>query len=241
MGIVDKLIKRFLHQGIIVSKAKISASVYHIQISSESIKSVDFTPSHFLRLGVGIDNKNASLKDKVRSYSVWNIDKINGTMDLAIATHSNGIGAKWVENCEAGMEVSFTWKTGKFIQDNSSDSYLMIGDLSALSHLYIINRHLPIEKQVESLLYSQNIEELYPDLNGEYPFDFYQMEQNPIEQIKQKITEIIPSMEGLKMIYIAGDSRLCIALSKYLRQKLNWNTQQLKIKPFWNPEKKGLE
>jgi len=241
MSFVDNLIKRFLNTGVIEYKARLSASAYHIRLHSESLKSIDFTPGHFIRLGVGVGNNEASLKDKVRSYSVWNLDKTNGTMDLAIATHSNGIGAKWVENCEVGMEVSFTWKTGKFIQDNSADSYLMIGDLSALSHLYIINRHLPAEKQVESLLYSQNIEELYPDLNGEYPFNFYQMEQNPIERIKQKISEIIPSMKGLKMIYIAGDSRLCIALSKYLRQEMNWDTKQLKIKPFWNPEKKGLE
>lgn len=241
MGIVDKLIKRFLHQGIIVSKAKISASAYHIQISSESIKSVDFTPGYFLRLGVGIDNKDASIKDKVRSYSVWNIDKINGTLDLAIATHSNGIGAKWVENCTVGMKVSFTWKTGKFIQDNSSDSYLMIGDLSALSHLYIINRHLPKEKQVESVLYNESVEELYEDLDGETPFSFFQMAPNPVDNIKQKIVEILPSMRGTKMIYIAGDSRLCIALSQYFRNELNWNTKQLKIKPFWNPDKKGLE
>lgn len=241
MGIVDKLIKRFLHQGVIVSKAKISASAYHIQISSESIKSVEFIPGHFLRLGVGIDNKDTSIKDKVRSYSVWNIDKNNGTMDLAIATHSNGIGAKWVESCTIGMRVPFTWKTGKFIQDNSCDSYLMIGDLSALSHLYIINRHLPKEKQVESILYNESIEELYEDIDGTTPFSFYQMASNPVDNIKQKIAGILPSMQGTKMIYIAGDSRLCIALNNHLRNELNWNTKQLKIKPFWNPAKKGLE
>nr|WP_197482116.1 SIP domain-containing protein [Polaribacter atrinae] len=48
-------------------------------------------------------------------------------------------------------------------------------------------------------------------------------------------------MKGIKMVYIAGDSRVCIALNQYFRKELNWNTKQIKTKPFWNPDKKGLE
>lgn len=117
----------------------------------------------------------------------------------------------------------------------------MIGDLSALSHLYMINRNLSKDKQVSSLIYSENINDLYVDINGENPFDFYEIKTNNSDEIISKIQAIIPKLKGDKMVYIAGDSRICIKLNHYFKNELNWNTKQIKIKPFWNPDKKGLE
>jgi NADPH-dependent ferric siderophore reductase len=241
MGLIDKFAKRFLEKGTLVSKLKISDSAYHIRLLSNSVKFVDLIPGHFIRLGVGFDDDSISLKDKVRSYSVWKINKDNGTIDIAIATHSNGIGAEWVKKSNVGMDVFFAWKKGTFVIDNSADSYLMIGDLSALSHLYIIKRHFTDEKQVESIVYSGFKEDLYSDVDGLFPFSFYEFPQNPYGQIKTMIPQIVSKMKGRKMVYIAGDSRLCVALNQYFRKELNWEPNQIKTKPFWNPEKKGLE
>ena len=241
MGILDNLVKRFGEQGTIEQKIKLSEAVYHIRIQSESIKKAEFIPGYFLRLGIGIGLNDRSFKDKVRSYSVWNIDKANGTMDLAIATHSNGVGADWIKHCKTGLAITFVWKKGKFILDENADSYLMIGDLSALSHLYIINRSIAKAKQVESILYSQNKNDLYADIDGTTPFNFYELPQNPTEEIIAKVKEIVPNMTGRKMVYIGGDSRVCVALNQYFRNELNWESKQIKTKPFWNPNKKGLE
>lgn len=241
MGIVESIIKKVLQKGIIIQKTKLSESVYKIRIKSEYVSTLDFIAGSFLRLGVGIGKDEISLKDKVRSYSIWDIDKKNKTIDLAIATHSQGIGAEWVETCEINTTVHFKWKKGNFLIDDTADSYLMIGDLSALSHFYIIKRHLSSEKQVESIIYSPNRNDLYADIDGTKPFEFYDMEQNPYEEIKIKLQPLISKMHGQKMVYLAGDSRLCIGLNKYFRKELNWETKQIKTKPFWNPDKKGLE
>ena len=192
-------------------------------------------------LAIGINEEKLSLKDKVRSYSIWNIDKNTGCIDLAIATHSTGIGAEWAKHCKEGELVYFKWKKGKFLIDDTADSYLMIGDLSALSHLYVLHRHLPKNKETTSILYSQNKRELFPDINGTIPFDFYEMPQNPHEEIINKVRQIVPKMTGSKMVYIGGDSRICVALNQYFRKELNWVTKHVKTKPFWNPDKKGLE
>lgn len=241
MRIIENLIKRVLPKGIIVQKTKLSPSVYKLRIKSQDLKSLDYTPGYFLRLGVGIGKEEISFKDKVRSYSIWNIDKEKEIMDLAIATHSNGIGAKWAEVCETGETIHFKFKKGKFLLDKTADSYLMIGDLSALSHLYAINRNLPEEKQVESLIYSQNINELFADIDGSNPFTFYEMPQNPYEDIITNLPKLLSKMQGVKMVYLAGDSRICLALNKHFRKELNWIPRQIKTKPFWNPTKKGLE
>ncbi|GAA0880112.1 hypothetical protein GCM10009119_30820 [Algoriphagus jejuensis] len=241
MGLIENLVKKVLEKGTIEEKIQLSESVYRLRIKSEYIKHVEFVPGHFLRLGVGIGQDETSLKDKVRSYSVWDLDRKDGILDLAIATHSGGVGARWVESCEAGDQVHFRWKKGNFLLDTSADSYLMIGDLSALSHFHVLKRNLPKGKQVQSLIYSPKVEELFADVDGTKPFDFYQMPENPIKEIKAKLKGLVSGMQGRKMVYLAGDSRVCVALNSYFRQEPNWETKQIKTKPFWNPGKKGLE
>ena len=242
MGLLENILKKMvLENAIIVKKEQISHSVYKIRIKSERIKKEAFAPGYFLRLGIGIGNDDLDFKDKVRSYSVWNINQEEGYLDLAIATESKGIGAQWITTCKEGDVVYFKWKKGNFLVDNTADSYLMIGDLSALSHLYILNRHLAETKQIHSLVYSQKPSDFFEDIDGTRPLNSYCLEQNSISEILDLIKEITPKMKGNKMVYIAGDSRVCIALNKYFKNDLNWSTKQIKTKPFWNPEKKGLE
>ena len=241
MGVVKNILKQLLKQTTIVEKKKLSDAAYRIKLKGGHIKNAEFTPGYFLRVGVGLQESDLSLHDSIRSYSVWDIDQREGTLDMAVATHSKGSGADWSEQCKVGETVFFNWKKGKFILDNTADSYLFIGDLSALSHLYIITRNLPQNKQVESVLYSQDARDFFPDVNGERPFNMYQMPENPTVQVIGKIKEIVPNMKGEKMVYIAGDSRLCLSLTQYFRKELGWKTTQIKTKPFWNPDKKGLE
>jgi len=241
MAILEQLIKKILTRGVIIAKEKISERAYKIQIHSEAVQHFDFIPGCFIRLGVGIGQEVSSTKDRVRSYSIWDINKAKNTFSLAIATASGGIGAKWVEGCSVGDTVYYKTKKGTFTIDDSADSYLMIGDLSALSHLYVINRYLPKNKQVKSLIYAANVAELYADIDQQYPFDFYHIEAANTKQLLAQVDQIMPSLNGVSRVYIAGDSRDCIALNTYFRKGLQYNPKRIKTKPFWNPTKKGLE
>lgn len=242
MSIIENIIKKVvLDEAIIVEKEQLSPSVYRIRLEGKSIKNMAFEPGYFIRLGLGIGNDDLSMKDKIRSYSIWDIDSNKGTLDVAIATKSKGVGAQWVVDCKVGEKVHFKLKKGRFILDNSADSYLMIGDLSALSHLYIIKRGLAINKEVQSLIYSESIQDVFKDVDDSIPLDFYNLPPNSINDIITIVKKLVPKMKGEKMVYIAGDSRVCIALNQYFRKEMNWETKHIKTKPFWNPEKKGLE
>ncbi|MGD1839751.1 MAG: siderophore-interacting protein [Thermonemataceae bacterium] len=241
MNILENIVKRVLDKGTVEQKIKLNDSVYKIQIKSEDISKIDFYAGSFLRLAVGVGKEATSLRDKMRSYTIWDIDKTNRTLDLAIATHGKGIGTKWVENCEIGDIIFFKLKKGKFLTDSSADSYLMIGDLSSLSHYYIIKRDLPKEKQIESIIYSQDINDFFVDVDGANPFECFEMEQNPYDKIIGKLQTIVPKLKGKSIVYLAGDSRICVALNKYFRKELNWDAKRIKTKPFWNPDKTGLE
>lgn len=172
MAILEAFMKRLLNKATVVYKAKLSPAVYHIRISSEPIKKATFVSGYFLRVAVGLDNEELSTKDKTRSYSVWDIDPQKGTIDLAIATDGNGPGAQWAPQCQVGDALYFAWHKGKFLVDNTADSYLMIGDLSALAQLYEIRRNLGGNKTVKSIIYHHNTGHLFADIDGTTPFTF---------------------------------------------------------------------
>lgn len=240
MALLETIMKKIMDKGQITSKTRLTDSVYKIDITSDAIKTMDFMAGYFIRLGIGIGTNTNSKKDMVRSYSIWDINKDTNTISLAIATDSNGIGAQWVKNCNVGDTVYYKTKKGTFTLDTSADSYLMIGDLSALSHLYIINRSLE-NKPVESIIYNNTLSDLFEDVDGTKPFNFYKLEENAIDSILEKVKEQLPNLKGKKMVYIAGDSRVCVAINHYFRKELHWDSKQIKTKPFWNPEKTGLE
>ena len=241
MGIIESLLKLRLQPAEIVYKAPLSPSAFHIRLKSDRLKYDGFVPGYFLRLGVGMDDDTQGIRDKVRSYTAWDYDAGQGTVDIAVAIHSQGVGAHWAQRCQVGDQVFFTWHKCKLVVDDAADSYLMIGDLSALAHLYKIRRHLSENKQAQGIFYSQNKTDLFKDIDGSKPFSLHEMSENPIEALKEKIDAALPAMSGKRMVYLAGDSQVCVALNHYFRKELKWDTRQIKTKPFWNPNKKGLD
>lgn len=242
MSFIESIIKSVvLNEAVITEKVKLSEAAYKIRLENETIGKINFIPGSFLRMGLGIGNDELSLKDKMRSYSIWDINKEKSYLDVTIATHSNGIGSQWIKKCQVGQKIYFRNKKGNFLADDTADNYMMVGDLSALSHLYMIRRNIGLDKHVESIVYSQDEQDLFPDIDGSHPFNFYQLPKNPTEELIAMVSEKVSKFKGRKMVYIAGDSRVCVALNRFFRQELLWETKQIKTKPFWNPDKKGLE
>lgn len=241
MGIADGILKLVLNKAEIVYKSRLSASVIHIRIRGGSIATASFIPGYFLRIAIGVDNNSLAFRDKVRSYTVWNMDRENWTIDLAVVIHGKGPGSEWAERCKVGDTVLYAWHKGNFILDESADSYLMIGDLSALAHLYEINRNLSKTKTANGIMYSSDKRDLFPDIDGSEPFSFYELPPNDEQTLIRLVKQAVNEMTGKKIVYIGGDSRVCIAVTRYFRKELGWENSQIKTKPFWNPLKKGLE
>jgi NADPH-dependent ferric siderophore reductase len=240
MGILESLATRILNKAEITLKVKLSPTVWHIRLKSGSIAKADYVPGNFLRVLAG-KGKDMPIREKVRSYSVWNIDRDNGSIDMAVCIHSDGPGSAWAKECKVGDTAYFAWNKGNFIVDDTADTYIFIGDLSALGHLYEIYRNLPKEKSILSLIYNHHKADFFNDVDGKRPFDFYELPENPGKELISMLAKLIRMASGKTMAYIGGDSRVCVTLTQYLRDELNWHRSQIKTKPFWNPEKKGLE
>jgi NADPH-dependent ferric siderophore reductase len=240
MSLIENIAKLFTLNATVIYKEKLNENVYHIKICGDDLKSLDYVSGQHLRMLVGM-GKNTNFKDKVRTYSIWNYDKQQQTIDLAVCSHSSGIGAKWIKDLQINDKIYFSRPKGNFIIDNTGDFYLFIGDISTLGHLYEIRRQLSETKIVKSLIYSDNPNDFFEDLDNNVKFNFKTIKTNPTEQIKADIKEFATKTSGKGIVYIGGDGRVCIELNKYFRNELKWDTKRIKTKPFWHPEKTGLE
>ena len=240
MGLIENIITSVFKKGIVIHKSRISKTVYHIRIQSDSLKNIGYVPGDFLRVFVGKGKTDLSIKEKIRSYSVWSLDSQKCELDMAVTTLGNGPGAQWAIECNEGDITYFLWHRGKFKIDSSADDYVFIGDLSALSTLYEFNRNL-IGKMIYIIIYSQDRDDFFVDIDGKAPFAFNYLPDNPSAEIVVKLKHLQPKLKEHTIIYVAGDSRVCVAVTQFLRREWNWDSRRIKAKPYWNPEKTGLE
>ncbi|MDV6168496.1 FAD-binding oxidoreductase [Flavobacterium sp. DG1-102-2] len=239
MSILQSIIYKMSHTAVVIHKEKITHSTYHIRIKLKTDSFKNYIPGQHLRIIVGLVD-NSSLSNMVRTYSVWRYDELRNEADIAICIFSNGQGAKWVQTLEKGDTIYFRGPEGKFTINPDADNHLFYGDISSLAHLYELNRNTGISKKASGIIYSSAKTHYFDDLSSKRNFGFLEAPENPADDI---ITEIswngIP--KGNTTVYIAGETAFCVALHNYFKKEHGFLPKQIKTKPFWHPNKKGLE
>jgi len=239
MGIINSIIDITSSKGTIIYKQQITPKTWHLKLKVNSADFKNYIPGQHLRILVGRYN-NASLSDMVRTYSVWHYDEFQQIADLAVCTFSEGSGARWVHQAAVGDTVLYGGPKGRFTIDKGADNYLLLGDVSALSHLYELRRNAGHNKNITGIVYADRKEHVFPDINNAAFFGYLQKETTIVETVISEIVwNNIPKENTL--VYIAGETAFCTALNNYFRKVQGWPSKQIKTKPFWHPDKKGLE
>lgn len=241
MSLIDNIAKMVLNKATLLEKRKIADETYHLILIGDDLKKMNYKPGEQIKILVGVD-KSMPINDKTRTYSVWNYEPEQGIVDLAVSTFSSGPGARWVKELHESDTVYFSSPKGRFTIDNTADYYLMIGDVSALAHLYEINRHIAPDKKVYGLIFSEVENDFYADFTGDKPFAYFTEDRlNMIDRAIKFIQPIIEKEQGKGMVYVGGEAGLCLHLNQYFKHTLGWSSRQIKTKPFWHPHKTGLE
>ena len=239
MSIIQTIINKTFNSAVVINKEKITPSTYHVRIKINGDSFKNYIPGQQLRILVGLDNI-VSLNNLVRTYSIWHYDEFRNEADLAICTFSNGQGAKWVQSLERGNIIYFRGPEGKFTINPDADNHLFFGDISSLAHLYELNRHTGLGKTASGIVYSSLKTDYFDDIYPKRNFGFLAASKNVTDDIIAEITwNGIP--KGNTTVYIAGETAFCVALHNYFKKEHNFSAKQIKTKPFWHPEKKGLE
>lgn len=241
MNLIDTAARTFLRRARVLSRRPIARQVEHLTIGGPELEGLPFVPGQHLRVRVAHGGA-AAFGGMVRTYSIWNYEPASGTIDLAICTHSNGPGARWVRRLEAGDEILFSGPKGKFTVEDFAGVQLMIGDVSSLAHLYQIRRGLGPHRSVHGIIFLEGSQESFADLDGSQPFEFVRLKGDPVLSLMRRIAtteSLLNSTPGL--VYLGGEGRICIRLQSYFRDALGWPRRQVKAKPFWLPGRKGMD
>lgn len=240
MGIIDKLAKSIATRAKAVEKTKVAEHTLKLSIKLEKANAFSYRPQDFLRIFVGADTQGP-LRDRVRSYSIWNFDDQTQIIDLAVCTFSDGPGAQWIKNVKIGDDVYFMKHPSNLIVPDDAADAVMIGDITALGHLYGLRRFYRNPDRVTGMIVGQNPADFFSDIDGKLPFTFITAPSQPYHTIIPAIEEALPRPSNSTTIYVAGDGEMCQLLFKHLKNQLGWSGKQVRVKPFWMHGKKGLE
>lgn len=227
--------KTNIQSGIVLEKQQIAEHTFHIKVQSAEFALMKYIAGFTTNIFLG--NPYYEKDCEYRKYSFWNYDPIHQVADFAICTFSQGKGAGWIQTLQQGDTIYFQSPRGKLLIDNSEIQYLLIGDITSLSHLYEIYRNLSVSKNVFSFIYAQQQADIFPDLDQSYPFDYHII--NPIlsDEILNSIIKIVPDRVENTIAYIFGHPETCIKVHNYLKTERNISIQNLRTKPFWKTDK----
>ena len=240
MGIIDKLAKSIATHAKVINKTKVAEHTFRLSIQLQGPHAFSYRPQDFLRILVGMDQQ-APLRDRVRSYSIWNFDTLTQTLDLAVCTFSNGPGANWINSVNIGDDVYFMKHSSNLIINNDTDDAVMIGDISALGHLYGLRRFYRNQDRVSGYIFGKDQADFFSDIDGHSPFRFITAAPQQYQTIISTVAAALPRPTNNTIIYVAGDGEMCKWLYKHLKNQLGWSNKQIRVKPFWIQGKKGLE
>lgn len=211
--------KSDIFTGTVLLKTKIAACTYHLKIQSSDFQQENMAEFFF-------SNPYYDPQSKVLQYAFWNYEPVYHIADFAVDTFSEE-AARWIETVQKGDTVFFRQNPDEPLTDQTGEHYFLIGDSASLSRLYEINRMLSVSKTVSSLIYAEQEEDLFPDLDHSFPLNFFI--SNPIrsEEIIEHIRNHFPGNAKNTIAYILGNASVTETVSRYIRK--NFSSGILKI------------
>ena len=206
---------------------RVAAHTYHVQLVGEALRHLAYVPGYTVDVQVG------GASAPYRKYSVWNYETEAGQLDLAICTFSGGVGAQWVPGLRVGTLVRLRPPRGRLTLLDGYDTYYLLGDATALAHLYELRRHLQPGQRAVGGIYLHAEADLYADLDGGYPLPHCVVAPHQPTQVVAHVRALLPSTPGRDVAYITGEPATCVALTRLLREQWGLSPRQVRTKPFW--------
>ncbi|MCP1996079.1 FAD-binding oxidoreductase [Flavobacterium sp. HSC-61S13] len=223
-----------IYSGVILQKRQIALHTYHIKIQSAYFSRIKYQAG--LAIEVFLSNPYYDSGSVARTYSFWNYEPVYNTVDLAINTFSNGRGSRWVKSVQLGDVIFFKPPSAQIPLDETADEYLLIGDVTALSHLYEIHRAIAVSKRVSSLVFSANSADFFADIDNSFPLTSIIVNSLKPELIVEHIPQCFSQQTPNAIAYIFGDSKTTSLLENYLKQHPSFNLRKIHVQNFWGKE-----
>ncbi len=178
-------------------------------------------------------------KPYIRTYTVRNIDRVNGILDVEFVLHGDtGPASAWAGNASVGDYLGIGLKKSGKTQEKS-DCYLFAGDETAIPAISAMLEVLPAETigfaflEVETeadkfhIRTDSAIEIRWLIRNG-IPPEQSQLILNAVKKI------VLPNpMLRSRYIWIAGEDQMVKVMRRYAAEELELNREELHATVYW--------
>ncbi|GIG86435.1 siderophore-interacting protein [Plantactinospora endophytica] len=213
-----------------------------VRVTGDRLRTVPWLPGQHVRVNVTPPRDWLRRPgDARRSYSVWELDRDRGSLDLCVLDHGDGPGAAWARNARPGQPISLSRPEGRLTLRESA-YHLFVGDETAAVPFAAMLRALPARTPAYGVLVTDR-----PDGEVPLPADrrlpwVHRGDADPADgsTLLRAVRALdLPDQPGVA--YLAGEARTCQAVRDHLVRDRGWARRQVVVKPFWAPGRRGLD
>lgn len=175
------------------------------------------------------------LKPIVRTYTHRGIDLGTNEIWIDFVAHGDeGPASAWAIGAKAGDPLGVMMKAGKKELYPVADSYLLVGDATAIPVLGAILEALPPTAKGIAII-EVNSEEDEQKLDTKADIDIIWL-HNPHPQDGSELADHVKKQElpeGSKFAYVAAEFSSVKEVRNYLRKEQKWNREELYAYSYW--------
>lgn len=240
------VVDRVLSRATVTEVVPVTPRMRRIRLEPADMDRLSWQPGQQIRVlmddPLSLNTLLGGLRDLLRTYSIFDLDRGSGWFDLCVLDHGDGPGSVWSRSVRPGEVVRFHGPEGRMVIQEAP-YHLFIGEETASVAFAAMLRSLaadvPVHGVIEVATDDDRLDlprgsELTWKLRGSAPATG---SPSLLEAVKSLS---LPKEPG--MAYIAGEAKACAAVRRHLAEERGWPARQsIIVKPFWTPGKRGLD
>lgn len=221
----------------VIEAHALAGRMRRIRVQGETLRAFSWVPGQQLRVQVNPLDAGAPV---LRTYSIWDHDPEAATLDLVVFCHQGGPGSAWAEAAAPGDPVRMYGPLGMLVLYPRARYHLLLGDETAAVPMQAMLRSLPPDAPVIARFEATDAADFLPPVS-DHP-DVAWVLRDPDQPggaaLEATLADLdLPDKPGVA--YLAGELGSCMRLRDHLLGR-GWGRKDLRVKPFWAPDKEGL-
>jgi NADPH-dependent ferric siderophore reductase len=224
----------------------VAARMRRIRLAGPALAGLKSVPGQQVRVLVSdlfsFETVRHAFRDALRTYSVWDHDPGNATLDLCVLEHGDGPGARWSKSLAVGDEVALRHPEGNLVL-HPADYHVFIGEETAAVAFGAILRTVPTGAGVFGAIEVDGPGDQLALPRGDELAWHHRAggsAENSAGLLAAARALNLPETPGF--LYLAGEAKTCAAVRRHFLDDRGWPAKtSMAVKPFWTPGKRGLE
>jgi NADPH-dependent ferric siderophore reductase len=239
------LLDRVLASATVAEVAPATPRMRRIRLQVPSAADLAWTPGQHVRVLLGDpvtwQAVRSGFRDLLRTYTVLDLDRTAGLLDLCVLDHGDGPGSTWGRTVAAGDEVSFLRPEGRQVPQQDADFHLFVGEETAQVPFAAILRALPAGARVGGVVEVAEASDRLDlprtdELTWTYRGDAPAVDSPGLLAALRAL-----DLPASGVAYVAGEAKTCSSVRRHLVLERGWNGRSVLTKPFWTPGKRGMD